>query len=54
MKRSISLFIARETDKGTRSPPSLLWVIVKGVWREDTFRLIGDCLGGTVEVDGRT
>ena len=40
------------------TPPRPLWVTVQGLplqaWHEGTFRLIGDCLGQTMEVDERT
>lgn len=38
-------------------PPCPSWVRVKGiplhVWHEEVFRLIGNCLGRTVEIDER-
>ncbi|XXG42365.1 hypothetical protein AAC387_Pa01g2666 [Persea americana] len=40
------------------SPPSFWWVRLYGVplqvWREGVFRLLGGCLGQTVEVDDNT
>lgn len=40
------------------SPPSFRWVRLYGVplqvWREGVFRLLGGCLGQTVEVDDNT
>eukprot|EP00268_Persea_americana_P009560 TRINITY_DN13823_c0_g2_i8.p1 TRINITY_DN13823_c0_g2~~TRINITY_DN13823_c0_g2_i8.p1 ORF type:complete len:414 (+),score=87.35 TRINITY_DN13823_c0_g2_i8:1496-2737(+) len=40
------------------SPPNSIWVTVKGVplqpWHEGVFRLIGDCVGKTMEIDART
>lgn len=37
------------------SPPRDIWIRFKGVplhvWREETFSLLGDCVGSTVEVD---
>lgn len=39
-------------------PPSPSWVRVKGVplhvWDEEVFRLVGNCLGRTAEIDGYT
>lgn len=37
------------------SPPSEVWIRLRGVplhvWCEETFSLLGDCVGSTVEVD---
>lgn len=40
------------------SPPRPSWVKFSGVplhaWREEVFRLSGDCMGASIEVDQRT